>query len=190
MSEQSELDDILTAVKDAQSPAKFNLAEVIKGRGYPEDTIDIYVDSESAYELSKLNDLLMEITDEDQAKPIEAEAKILADKIMASRMTFKMRGLPQAVVEAIDKKARVGKSDDNEAYALEYFSRLIAATIVSIENANGEVDDHQFTVEEVNDLRGFLPAESWEKLVATTQKLTLASGYFKGLTDAGFLQKS
>jgi hypothetical protein len=67
---------------------------------------------------------------------------------------------------------------------------LIAANIVSVENANGEVDERLFSKEDVIELRGVLPGESWDKLVATMQKLTLATGYFKGLSDAGFLQMS
>lgn len=185
-----EIKEVLDLVEDAQSKGKFNLAEVIKGRGYPEDTIEIYFDVESAYSLSKLNDELVLITDPAEAEPLEAKAKELADKILESKLTFRMRGISQALVEAIENKSKVNKSRDEDGFFLEYFSRLIAATIVDVTDAKGNVDDHQFTLEDVEELRGLLPSESWETLVSTTQKLTLASGYFKGLTDAGFLPKS
>lgn len=186
----SEEKDVLTLVEEAQSKSKFNLADVIKGRGFPEDTVDVYLDAESAYELSKLNDELTETTDEEYAAELEAKAKALAEKIIASRLTFHMRGLSQALVEAIQNKSKVNKSGEEDAYILEYFSRLIAATIVRVEDADGNIDEHVFTLEDIDELRGQLPVESWDAIVATTQKLTLASGYFRGLTDAGFLPKS
>jgi hypothetical protein len=185
-----ETNEVIQLVKDAQAKGKFNLAEVVKGRGFPEDVIDIYLDIESAYELSKLNNELVTITDLDEAAPLEEKAKVLADKIIKSKLTFHLRGVSQAVVENIEALSKADKPDDSDDYILDYFSRLIAATIVKVVDADGNEDDHLFTLEEINDLRGMLPSESWEKLVATTQKLTLASGYFRGLTDAGFLPKS
>jgi hypothetical protein len=185
-----DIKEVLDMVEDAQSKGKFNLAEVIKGRGYPEDTIEIYFDAESAYALNKLNDELVQITDPAESEPLEAKAKELADKILESKLTFHMRGVSQALVEAIENKSKVNKSKDEDGFFLEYFSRLIAATIVKVVDANGKTDDHTFTLEDIEQMRGLLPSESWELLVSTTQKLTLASGYFKGLTDAGFLPKS
>lgn len=185
-----EANEVLTLVKDAQSKGKFNLAEVVKGRGFPEDVIDIYLDVESAYELSKLNSELVTITDLDEAAPLEARAAELADKIVKSKLTFHLRGVSQKVVEIIEAKAKADRSDEDDNYILEYFSRLIAASIVKVVDADGNEDDHVFEFGEIDELRGMLPSESWERLVATVQKLTLASGYFRGLTDAGFLPKS
>lgn len=185
-----ETNAILELVEEAQSKKKFNLAEVVKGRGMPEDIVDIYVDAESAYELSKLNTQLVSLSEAEDLEPLEARAQELADAIIASKLTFHMRGLPQKVIEVIERRSRVNKSGNEDDSLLEYFSRLIAASIVKVVDADGNEDDHQFTHEEITDLRGVLPSESWERLVSTTQKLTLASGYFRGLTDAGFLPKS
>lgn len=182
--------EVLDLVKDAQSPAKFNLAEVIKGRGYPEDSVDIYLDADSAYRLNKLNDELILLTTEEETAPLEAEADELAKKILASKLTFHMRGLPQSIVEAIERKSKVNKAGQDEDIVMEYFSRIIASSIIKVVDAEGNVDDHQFTHEEVSEMRGAFPAESWTALLSAVQKLTLASGYFQGLTDAGFLPKS
>jgi hypothetical protein len=54
----------------------------------------------------------------------------------------------------------------------------------------GKIDERIFTGEDVEELRSYLSSEAWDKIVGTMQKLTLATGYFKGLSDAGFLQKS
>jgi hypothetical protein len=183
----SEEKDALTLVQEAQSPARFNLADVIKGRGFPEDSVTVYVDTESAYELSRINEELILIEDPAESAPLEAKIKELSEKILASKLIFHMRGIDQKQVELIEKQTRKEEGDE---WLLDYFAGLVAANIVKVENATGEVDERPFTTQEVAELRWGLPSESWEILIGTMQKLTLASGYFKGLTDAGFLQKS
>jgi hypothetical protein len=185
-----EINEVLELVKDAQGKGKFNLADVIKGRGFPEDTIEVYVDVASAYELTKLNERLILVTDDEESIVLEKEAKALSDKILASKLTFHMRGVSQGLAEAIENKSKVNKSKDEDAFILEYFARLIASNIVKIVDAEGNEDERVFELADIEELRAGLPIEAWEQLVSTTQKLTLASGYFKGLTDAGFLQKS
>jgi hypothetical protein len=191
MSEEiTQIQEVLDLVEDAQKPGKFNLGEFVKGRGYPQDTVEVYVDVESAYELSKLNDVLVKTTDTKESEKLEAEAKALSDKIMASKLTFKMRGIDQKQVEVIEEQSKKKFPEDDAAWILDYMCELVAANIVSVTDASGKVDERVFTGEDVEELRSYLNSEAWEKIVSTMQKLTLATGYFKGLTDAGFLQKS
>jgi len=191
MSEETiDVKEVLAVVEEAQKPGNFNLGEFVKGRGYPQDTVEIYVDVESAYELSKLNDTLVQTTDEAELTKLEAKAKELSDKIMESKLTFKMRGVDQKQVEAIEESSRKKYQDDDNAWVIDYMCELVASNIVSVTDAKGNVDERVFTGKDVEDLRGYLGSEAWEKLISTMQKLTLATGYFKGLTDAGFLQKS
>ena len=99
-----------------------------------------------------------------------------------------MQGIDQKSIEAIESDIKAEK--DSDEWWNIYMASLIASNIKSVENASGQVDEHKFTLEEVLELRGSLSGESWNLLMSTMQKLTLATGYFKGLTDAGFLQKS
>jgi hypothetical protein len=191
MSEESkEIQEVLDLVEEAQKPGNFNLGEFVKGRGYPQDSVEVYVDVESAYELSKLNEKLIRATDKEESEKLEAEAKVFSDKILESKLTFKMRGIDQRQVEKIeqDSKAKFEQNDDN--WIIDYMCELVASNIISVTDASGKVDERIFTGQDVEDLRSYLSSEAWEKIVATMQKLTLATGYFKGLTDAGFLQKS
>jgi len=184
MSEQNE---VLEIVKEAQSINKFNLADAIKGRVFPEDTVDIYLDIESAYKLSKIQDIVIDALTDEDAEKLEAETAELSAKILKSKLTFYMRGIDQKRIEEIE--ASIIKDDETDEWVTIYFCALVAANIVKVVDANGNEDDHEFTSEEVANLRDSIPAESWNLLIATMQKLTLATGYFKGLTDAGFLQK-
>lgn len=187
MSEQNE---VISLVEQAQSKSKFNLADVIKGRGYPEDSVTVYLDVASAYELSKLNDQVVNTVDGTDTTEIESKIKELEAKILDSKLVFHMRGIDQKQVEAIETKTRKDGQEDTEEWIVDYMCALVAANIVSVEGASGEKEERLFTLEDVTELRGVLSGEAWDSLIATMQKLTLATGYFKGLTDAGFLQKS
>lgn len=188
---QEEIAEVLDLVEKAQARGSFSLADAIKGKSNPSDSVEIYLDDESAYELTKINDQLILELDEEYTKPLEEKAAVLAQKIKDSKLTFKMRGIDQLLVEQTEKKVRAKYDDaENEDWWKEYICALVALNIVSVENAKGEVDEHVFTTEEVVELRNTLSPESWNKIIATMQKLTLATGYFKGLTDAGFLPMS
>ncbi len=71
-----------------------------------------------------------------------------------------------------------------------YIASLVALNIVKAIDANGNVDERQYSAEEMLELRELMSADAWNSIVETMQKLTLASGYFEQLTDAGFLPRS
>jgi hypothetical protein len=171
-----------------------------KDIAYPEDVVVAYVDVESAYKLSKLNQDMSKIkSDTAEYEKLEKDAKALSEKILKSKITFYMRGVNQEVIEAVTSKAdkkfpkkldALGQVIDNDGWLIEWTCGLIAANLVKIENAEGEVDDKVLSTEDVVELRKNLPREVFDLLIAKMQQLTLAGAYFKGLTDAGFLPKS
>ena len=200
MSEESSVKEAIEMAQEASKPGVFNLAEVIKGRGYPEREVNIYTDAAAAYKLVDLDEKMKALKGkkpEEYAK-LEAEAQKVAEQLQKSKLTFLMRGVGQGIVEKVSEEAdakygKVKTADENENAELwmrEYISGLVAANIVQVTDADGNIDKHEFTTEEVLTIRNNIPAEAWGVLVATMQKLTLATGYFKGLTDAGFLPKS
>lgn len=191
MSETS-IDEALKIVADAQSKGKFRLEDVIKGKGNPEDIVDVYTDSSAAYELSKISDLIDSTLDEKEEEELKAEAEPLKEKVLKSRLRFFMRGIDQGLVEAIEKQARERTKDEEDAdrWVIYYFCGLIAANVYKVEDIDGNVDDRVFSMDDAIKWRESFPTEAWNVLIEAMQKLTLATGYFRGLTDAGFLQKS
>jgi hypothetical protein len=186
-----EANEILELVKEAQSPTKFKLENVIKGVGYPEETVDVYLDVDSAYKLSKINDQLGSVIDVEESEKLEALVPELVEKINGSKLTFHMRGIDQKQVEAIEEKAkRDNDGEETDEWLIDYMCALVAANIIKVEYADGSIEEAAMTLEEAKELRGSLPMEAWDRISTTMQKLTLATGYFRGLTDAGFLQKS
>lgn len=189
--------ETIALVKEAHSKKVFNLSEVIKGRGYPSKDATIYLDADSAFRLSEIDDELNNYVEDDLREKLEAEAQQLAEKIKESALTFTMRGVSQKIVEDIMKKANEkfpnredDNSEDGQLWLRYYISSLIASNLIRVTSADGGVDEHIFTPEEMMEIRETLTQDSWNVLVETMQRLTLASGYFDQLTDAGFLPKS
>lgn len=188
-------DNVTDLVQEAQKKGKFSLADAIKGRAFPESSVDVYLDAGSAYEFKLLQEQVKSI---DGGSP-EHEAALsrmeeLAESIKQSKLTFHMRGVGQGIVEkatrlANKKYPKADTSEENEWIAY-YLCMLVSENIVKVTDADGNVDDSKFNVDEVLQLREIMPVDSWEVLIDTMQKLTLASSYFEAVTDAGFLPKS
>ncbi len=193
MSEETKaVADVLSLVEEAQSKGKFKLENVIKNVGYPEDSVDVYLDSESAYNLSKLNNELISTVDPEKLSILEPKVEELKTKILQSKLTFKMRGIDQKQIELLETQCKEANKDskEEELWMVDYMCALVASNVISVEDFEGNVDNSVFTLEDAKTWRETMPAEAWSAIMTTMQKLTLAVGYFKGLTDAGFLQKS
>lgn len=187
--------ETLQLVRDAQAKGVFNLSEVIKGRGFPTKDVTIYLDAESAFRLAEIDEAMNGFIDQDELAKLQAEADELSANIRKSALVFTMRGVSQKIVdkvtaEANEKHPRNESEQSNSDWIKFYVSNLVAQNIIRVTDAEGNVDEHVFTTEEVMELREQITRDAWDVLADTMQKLTLASGYFEQLTDAGFLPKS
>jgi hypothetical protein len=189
--------EALELVKESQSKKVFNLTDAIKGRAYPHRDVTVYLDGEAAHKLYEINEKLSETTDIDQHEALEAEAKIYAEKIKSSALTFSMRGVSQKAVELVleetNKRHSIKKNEnptETPGWMRDYITSLVALNIVSVQDAEGNVDESIFDYDKAEELRLNLAMTEWNKLVEAMQVLTLAGGYFDELTDAGFLPKS
>lgn len=188
-------DNVVDLVEQAQKRGKFSLADAIKGRAFPEKSVDVYIDGGSAYELAEITEKLRQ-TDplSPEYEKLNAEAEELSKKILDSKLTFHMRGVGQGIVERVtretNEKFPPENEQDNPGWIKHYLCALIAENIVKVTDSEGNEDDSKFTVQDIIELRDVVPVDSWEVLIDTMQKLTLASSYFETATDAGFLPKS
>lgn len=191
--QKGEFEEVLSLVADAQKKNVFNLADAIKGRSAPEKTITVYTDLQSGIELQEVNAEMNGfgyVMQEGKFEELEKKAAELSEKISKSKLTFHMRGINQEQTENLVKDSGDRATDATLDFARDYTCALVAANIVKVENAEGGVDERVFTIEDGKELYRSLPTEAWLTLVNTMEQLTLATGIFKGITDAGFLQKS
>lgn len=192
MDEQEKISEVINLVEEAQKRNKFNLADAIKGKARPEKDVTIYTDIVSARELYLLQnemDIVAMKRDLEAFTELEAKAKELAASVQQSKLVFHMKGLGQEDVDRIGDEAQ-GENTESLAWSKDYICLLIANSITQVEDADGNIDDSEITLEQAKVMYRELPRESWELLVQAVEQLTLATGVFQGITDAGFLPKS
>ncbi len=192
MDEKETISEVINLVEEAQKRNKFKLADAIKGRAYPEKSVVIYTDIVSARELYLLQnemDIVAMKRDLEAYTELETKARELAATVQKSKLVFHMKGLGQEDVDRIGDEAQEGNTE-SLAWSKDYICLLIANSVRFVEDAEGNIDDHDITLEEAKELYRELPRESWELLVQAVEQLTLATGVFQGITDAGFLPKS
>lgn len=190
---KEEFEEVLSLVAEAQKKNVFNLADAIKGRSAPEKVITIYTDLKSAIELKDVNEKMNDFTyimDTSKFAELEKRAEELTKEISKSKLVFHMRGIDQEATEKVTESGGDRAADNTLEFAKEYTCALVAANIVKVEDADGNVDERKFTLEDGIALYRNLPTEAWLTLVNAMEQLTLATGIFRGITDAGFLPKS
>ena len=188
-----QFEEVISLVADAQKKNVFNLADAIKGRSAPEKVITVYTDVQSALELQEIDKKMSDfkyIEDASEFKKLEDRALELTEKISKSKLIFHMRGIDQEATEKVTDFGGDRMTDGTLDFAKDYTCALVAANIVKVEDADGNLDERKFTLEDGRSLYKSLPVEGWLTLVNTMEQLTLATGIFKGITDAGFLPKS
>jgi hypothetical protein len=198
MSEQiNQAQEALELVKESQSKKVFNLADAIKGRAYPQRDVTIYLDGEAAHKLHELDERMKLVVEPELFEKLQAEANALAERIKSGAVIFTMRGVNQKAVELVleqnNAKHNVPKEENPTEYPgwmRDYITTLVGLNIVSVQDAEGNVDDSMFDFDKAEELRLNISMTEWNKLVEAMQILTLAGGYFDELTDAGFLPKS
>lgn len=190
------LDEVRDAVEKATDKSTFSLVEAIKGRGYPTDQVTVYLNADAAYNLAETNALLTALAQRAETEEYENLDKVaqqLKAEVLASAMTIHLRGISPGELAKISKKVRKqAEADglDEEDIALELTKAWIAPHIIRVEQADGAVDEHLWSPEEVEVLMDLLPQTEWLKLNDTINKMTFTSAYFTQAVDAGFLPRS
>ncbi|NBU93954.1 MAG: hypothetical protein EBS18_05380, partial [Actinobacteria bacterium] len=132
--------ETLKLVEASQIQGVFNLSEVIKGRGYPTKNAVIYLDGESAFQLSELNSEMNDFHSQQELDEMQKKAEELAEKVKKSAITFVMRGVSQKIVEDVIKKTNEkyppekgrNEASDNPDWVKYYIANLVALNIVKV----------------------------------------------------------
>jgi hypothetical protein len=195
------------AVTTAMAPETFKLDDFLAGVAYPTEEVTIHLDAFTANEklkalakkdelerkLAKLKDSKAPRTLDEKTVSFEDVAEIqevidgLNEKLEASGLTFSMRGMEPAIVQEITKRHFVTAEDEeNPDKNIARDNELIAKSIIKVTNAQGQVDEHVFTADEVNHWRGKLLDGEFLKLVQAVAKVNLNGALFSVAVDAPF----
>lgn len=83
------MSDIEEMVEEARTPGKFNIVDAVKGRAYPKDSVDVFIDEKIAFEVSVMNEMIENISNQmDKTTPNKKQLDELMkqrDEILDSR---------------------------------------------------------------------------------------------------------
>lgn len=170
--------DFAAIVEAAQDKRTFDVLGFAKGRKYPQDIVTVYTDAESGYRAKHLSEILNDENDNEKREEIAEEIRAAWAAVEASALTFHLRGISQGAVEAIITEAG-GKFDNTvEGPGAQWCNfRYIGENIVSVTNAEGAVDNHHWSFEDVSELHAYLPSDEFKKIAALTDELTFAAAF-------------
>lgn len=103
------MSDIEEMVEDAKKPGKFNIVDVVKGRGYPTSQVDVFLDEDAAYlatkveeEIKKLGLEMDKTSDSSELKKITklyeefiSKKQKIIEEMGGSRYVFHLRGISE-----------------------------------------------------------------------------------------------
>lgn len=186
------------AVAELTDKGSFNVFDFVAGTIAPEDTVTLYTDANAALKMAKI--LIAEkaraereaddlsIADEDATD--ESVVTELHEKLLASGLVFKLRGLLPDAVTALDEdvksKTNYVAGEENEEYATLFNNTLIGLTIVSVTNPAGAVNTDKWTAKMV---KGFLPSlypSEAGKLYNAAAELSYVGAIFDRAVNADF----
>jgi len=184
-------DVVETLVTEAKSPQKFDVLAAAKGQNYPEDDIVVYTDVVAAYQLQRLEAKIADTKDDDEVNALDAQRVALREAVKASALTFHLRGIAPGHIQALVNKSLtkfpdVEGEDRNLDRGAWFEGQIVAEHIVNVTNTLGEVDDHTWTSEEIQELKGAIHEDSFAKLLEGTNALSFASAYFDLAVNADF----
>lgn len=191
--------DLVNEVQERTTAAKekgtFNFTDVLNKRSYPTARVVVYLDVASIVKLAKINERLTKLAQSRENNDAEYEKyERLADKVkgavLASALTIHLRGLDSGVVKALQTKAQGAEDMDDDEKETFYFQLLTSQSITKIEDAEGNVDQREFTIEDVAALQNTLPPEQFSLLDQKVGELTFETSFFEAAVDAGFLPTS
>jgi hypothetical protein len=76
------MSDIEEIVENAKKPGKFNIVDVVKGRSYPTDQIDVFIDEGVAFRAAELNEAITKISETMDKKNLDKKD---LDEFLAKR---------------------------------------------------------------------------------------------------------
>ena len=112
----SEIEEI---VERAKAPGKFNIVDVLKGRGYPTDEIEVFIDENVAFVASDIEDSIRKLgekmdSEKDKYKLdelVDLHQKLIAEKdklieeMGGARYVFHLQGISEGQRDDIWKKS-------------------------------------------------------------------------------------
>jgi len=187
-------------IAQATEKDTFDVFAFVQGTNTPEDEVTIYTDADAALKLAKIfiaeeeraeraKNEVVGLSDEDETAD-EDEITALHERLAASGLVFKLKGLAPKAREAIEKKLRATtdykEGEENTEFNEALNATLIAKSIVSVTNAAGAVASNAWTVETVNAFTEELYVSEANKLFGAVAQVNYVGAIFDRAINADF----
>jgi hypothetical protein len=201
-------------VEEAKKPGVFKIIDAIKERAYPQDDVVIYLDEQSAYLASQVQEKIDELSKKSFSDSVEKELEklyserdVFVEKMNNSKYVFTMVGISEGRREDLLKEAMneypMEYSDETNVFTNErkkveienserdrMFTNLLWRDyVMKITSPGGDIQEG-LTITEIEELRRSLPIAATGKINEALEKLRVASAMFMMNTDEDFLAKS
>lgn len=202
------MSDIEQQVNEATEKGKFNIVDAIRGRAYPKDEIFVYLDEESTYLASKIDDELKTLDPlTEEYKKLSEQQSELIEKINSNKYVFFIRGISEGDRDKVFAKAtesypieysenknsftgELVKTEIQNAERDRYFTNLLwVASIEKITAPDGSVQNG-LTIEDVVEMRDSLPLAAIGAINESIEKVRLSTALFMLKVNQDFLAKS
>jgi hypothetical protein len=220
MEEQMSNATVEEIVEDAKQPGKFNIIAALKERAYPTDVVDVYLDEQTAYIASKVEDEIDElqkeesaggfILDAEKAKKLETlkeNRKNLLSELNKSKFKFTLKGISEGkrdeLLELAESKhpkefeeeknpftGEVTKTEINNIKLNRLFTDLLWASHITQITAPDGSMQEGISQEDVKELRGMLPLSAIGGITEAIEKIRISTAVFMIKVDEDFLAKS
>lgn len=199
--------------EEAKAPGVFSILNVLKERAYPKEQVNVYLDEQSAYDASlvqeKIDELLKsaDVGNQDAIDDLSAKRDALLGNLEKSKYTFFVTGLSEGLRSDIYDQAsekfpieydesknpftgEVVKSEIDNKERDRYFTNLLwHSSIEKIVAPDGAVQE-SVTMEDIVKLRELLPLAGIGAVTQSIEKLRTATAIFMLTVDEDFLAKS
>ena len=213
MSEEKIIADAAKLAEEAKKPGTFSIINVLKERSYPIEEVNVYLDEQAAYEASKLQDKIEEITKStdmqahEEAEVIAAERDAAIAKLEKSKYVFTISGMSEGKRDELQELSvekfpmeyeesknpftgETNKAEVDNKQRDRYFTNLLwVESIKKIVNPEGDVQDG-VSISEVESLRELLPIAGISSITQSIEKLRISTAIFMSNVDEDFLAKS
>lgn len=180
----------------------FDIASVLAGRGYPETTVEFYLDEAAAMALSKAETKLTHLQiarDATGAAEFEKEVDALRAALRSQKYSIVLRGIPnktrsdllaKAFEKFPHKKNLLGQEEDSDERDQFYTTLLWQAIIVRIEAPDGNVQVNP-DFDSVQALRDYAPDLALMAIGGGIRDLTdgVKAGFEAATQDTDFLSQ-
>jgi len=146
------LSDVEDMVNEAKKPGVFKIVDVVKGRGYPKNTVDVYISEDLAHTAAALDEKINQLQESMDSKSVtpqgrkalanqheklvEEKEKLVAE-ISEDKYVFHITGISEGDRESLEKKAY-------EKYPAKYDTDRNPFTGESTKKEIGDLDRQKF----------------------------------------------